>query len=67
MSSTTIGNSIMIALKINFKDALYPTEFYQYLKEFFSKIIDIQTNSIIFLKRRNKSFFLILNNEQIST
>lgn len=51
MSSTVIGNSIMITLKMDFKDALYPVEYYPYLKEFLNKIVDLQTNSLILLKK----------------
>ncbi|TCL67993.1 uncharacterized protein DUF3857 [Mariniflexile fucanivorans] len=51
-SSVAIGNSIMISFKINFKEAIYQPEYYPYLKEFMSKIVDIQTNSLILIKKK---------------
>lgn len=51
-SCSAIGNSILIILKVNFKEAIYEPEYYPYLKEFISKIVDIQTNSIILLKKK---------------
>ncbi|NMH88652.1 DUF3857 domain-containing protein [Flavivirga algicola] len=51
-STKVIGNSIGVMLKIDFKKAIYGPEYYASLKEFMSKIIDIQTNSLILLKKK---------------
>lgn len=51
-SSKVLGNSINIILKINLTEPIYPSEYYPYLKEFMSKIIDIQNNSLILLKKK---------------
>ncbi|WP_298533565.1 DUF3858 domain-containing protein [uncultured Algibacter sp.] len=50
-STRQIRNSLVITFKINFKEAIYSPEFYPYLKEFMSKIVDIQNNSIVLLKK----------------
>ncbi|MFI1773239.1 transglutaminase domain-containing protein [Thalassobellus citreus] len=50
-STKVLGNSINLVMKIDFKEAIYPPEYYPYLKKFMSKIVDIQTNSIIALKK----------------
>ena len=50
-STQVIGNSVNLLFKIDFKESIYPPEFYPYLKEFMSKIVNIQTNSIIALKK----------------
>ena len=50
--STVDKNAINIMFKISFKDAVYPPEYYPYLKTFMSKIVDIQTNSLILLKKK---------------
>ncbi|WP_308992034.1 transglutaminase domain-containing protein [Mariniflexile litorale] len=47
-----IGNSINMIFKVTFNEAIYAPEYYPYLKEFFNKIVDIQTNSIILLKKK---------------
>ncbi len=51
-STKVIGNSIAMMLKIDFNKAIYGPEYYPFLKEFMSKIIDIQTNSLILLKKK---------------
>lgn len=51
-SSTIQNNNINLMFKINFKDAVYPPEYYPYLKDFMSKIVDIQKNSLILLKKK---------------
>ncbi|MFD1163017.1 DUF3857 domain-containing protein [Hwangdonia seohaensis] len=51
-SNILSGNAINIMLKISFQDAVYPPEYYPYLKAFMSKIVDIQTNSLILLKKK---------------
>ena len=51
LSTKVIGNSIRLLMKIDFKLAIYPPEFYPYLKEFMGKIVDTQKNSLILLKK----------------
>jgi hypothetical protein len=51
-SATTLGNSINVIFRINFNEAIYPPEYYPYLKEFMKNIVDIQTNSLILLKKK---------------
>ncbi len=50
-STKVLGNSVNVLMKIDFKEAIYPAEYYPYLKEFMRKIVAIQTNSIIALKK----------------
>jgi hypothetical protein len=50
-SSNIIGNSLQMMFKIEFKKSIYEPEYYDYLKNFMSKIVDIQTNSIILLTK----------------
>ena len=50
-STNVLGNSINVLMQIDFKQSIYPPEYYPYLKEFMSKIVEIQTNSIIALKK----------------
>lgn len=52
ISTKVEDNNIMIYHKINFNDSIYEPEYYPYLKEFFSKIGDIQKNSLIVLKKK---------------
>lgn len=52
-STKQLGNALSLIFKINFNKAIYEPEYYPYLKEFMSKIVDIQTNSIILLKKSN--------------
>lgn len=51
-SSQILDDAISIFLKVEFKEAVYGPEYYPYLKEFMSKIIDIQNNSLILLKKK---------------
>ncbi|MDO5968841.1 DUF3857 domain-containing protein [Flavivirga aquimarina] len=51
-SSQTLGNTISIILNIKFNKAIYEPEYYPYLKEFMSEIVNIQTNSLILLKKK---------------
>lgn len=50
-SSNIIDNNLNILLKIDFKSHIYPPEYYPYLKEFMRKIVDIQTNSLVLIKK----------------
>lgn len=52
LSTTVLENSISIFMKLDFKSAIYEPEYYPYLKEFMNKIIDIQNNSLILLKKK---------------
>lgn len=51
LSSKQIADSLIITFRINFNKAVYSPEFYPYLKEFMSKIVEIQNNSIVLLKK----------------
>lgn len=51
-SSTLAGNNLMLSLRIDFKQAIYPVEYYPYLKELMSKIVDIQTNTLLLIKKK---------------
>ncbi|MGB5419494.1 hypothetical protein [Algibacter sp.] len=51
-NSQKIGNSLNLSLKFDFKKPIYEPEYYPYLKAFMSKIVDIQNNSLILLKRK---------------
>ncbi|MBB5269099.1 DUF3857 domain-containing protein [Algibacter amylolyticus] len=50
-SSKQIGNSINFLLKIDFKTPIYDVDYYPYLKAFMSKIVEIQNNTVILLKK----------------
>lgn len=43
---------IFIYYKFNFSDALYPSEYYPYLKEYMSEILNISDNSFILLQKK---------------
>jgi hypothetical protein len=51
-SSQIMNNSLNVFLKVEFKEAIYPPEYYPYLKDFIGKIIDIQNNSLILIKKK---------------
>lgn len=50
-STKVIDNAINVFIKISFNETIYEPEHYSALKEFMSKVVDIQTNSIIVLKK----------------
>ncbi|TYA71573.1 DUF3857 domain-containing protein [Seonamhaeicola marinus] len=50
--STLKENSIILSLRIDFKQAVYPPEYYPYLKDFMKKVVDIQTNTVVLLKKK---------------
>ncbi|MDO7172771.1 DUF3857 domain-containing protein [Mariniflexile sp. AS56] len=52
LSSNMIANSLVLTFKVDFKEAVYEPEYYPYLKEFMNKIVDIQTNSLILIKKK---------------
>lgn len=51
-SSNVNNNALNLMLKISFKEAIYTPEYYPYLKDFMNKIVDIQTNSLVLLKKK---------------
>jgi len=51
-SCNALDNILNISFRINFKEAVYQPEYYPYLKEFMNKIVDIQNNSLILLKKK---------------
>lgn len=51
-STTAIGNQVNLVFTLNFNEAIYPPEYYPYLKKFMSKVVDTQTNSLIVLKKK---------------
>ncbi|WP_100615954.1 DUF3857 domain-containing protein [Confluentibacter citreus] len=51
LSSKTLGQTASLTLRIDFKEALYAPEYYPYLKEFMTKIVDIQKNATIVIKK----------------
>ena len=51
-STKVVGNIISLVFKIDFKSAVYPPEYYPYLKEFMSKVVDIQKNSLFVLEKK---------------
>lgn len=46
------GNKLTVFFKINIKESLYSSSYYEYLKSFMSKIIETQTKSLIVLKKK---------------
>ncbi|WP_412985399.1 DUF3857 domain-containing protein [Pontimicrobium sp. IMCC45349] len=50
-SVSQIGNDINVTSKINFKEPAYPSEYYPYLKEFMSKIVEVYSNTIIVIEK----------------
>ncbi|XMO86507.1 DUF3857 domain-containing protein [Algibacter sp. AS12] len=50
-SPKQVGNSINFLFKIDFKTPIYDVDYYPYLKAFMSKIVDIQNNTLILLKK----------------
>ncbi len=51
LSSKTIGQTVSLSFKLDFKEAMYAPEYYASLKEFMSKIVDIQKNATIVIKK----------------
>lgn len=52
LSSSVFENELSLTIKINFNKAIYPAEYYPYLKNFMNKIVNIQNNSLILLKKK---------------
>jgi hypothetical protein len=53
LSTTVLGNRLSLVFKIDFNESIYHAGYYPYLKEFMSKIVEIQNNSLILLKKTN--------------
>lgn len=51
LTSKVLNNGVNLIMKIDFKESIYPTEYYPYLKEFMTKVVNTQKNSIILLKK----------------
>lgn len=51
-STTTTGNKLKMLFKINFKKTKYGSNYYEYLKKFMSRVVEVQTNSLIVLKKK---------------
>ncbi|WP_299891847.1 DUF3857 domain-containing protein [uncultured Lacinutrix sp.] len=52
LNTNSNKDNISIFLKFNFTEAIYNSNYYPYLKEYFNKIIEIQKNSLIVLKKK---------------
>ena len=52
MNAKIIGNKVMIYSKITLTDAIYPYYFYEGLKQFMSKVVESQTQSLIVVKKK---------------
>jgi len=52
-SSKQMGNTLNLMFKIDFKKSIYDPEYYPYLKAFLGKIVDIQNNALVLLKKTN--------------
>ena len=51
-TNTLLEDSLNIVLRITFNETIYAPEYYPYLKELMNKIVNIQTNSLILLKKK---------------
>ena len=52
LSSNIQDNSVLLYFKFNFNESLYGPEYYDYLKKFMAKIVDIQKNSLLYIKKK---------------
>lgn len=51
--TTTVNeNSVLLYFKFNFTQSYYEPQYYDSLKTFFGKIVDVQKNSLILLKKK---------------
>jgi hypothetical protein len=50
-STSVIDTTINILFNISFNRSIYPSEYYPFLKEFMNKVVAIQTNSLLVLKK----------------
>ncbi len=51
-SSKIIENKLKLFFKIDFKKAKYDSNYYEYLKKFMSNVVNVQTNSLVVLKKK---------------
>lgn len=51
-SNTIEGTKLSLSFKIIFKKSKYAYNYYEYLKKFMSKVVDVQNNSLIVLKKK---------------
>ena len=51
-STKVLGNQLTLLLKININKPIYSAEEYESLKEFMNRIVDIQTKTLIVLKKK---------------
>lgn len=52
LSSSYFENELSLTLKIDFKKPIYVAEYYPYLKKLMNKIVDVQNNSLILIKKK---------------
>jgi len=52
LKSLKKGNTIRVYFKFDFKKAIYNSSYYKFLKEYMSTVINIQSNSLIVLKKK---------------
>lgn len=53
LQTKVINNQIMIFFKVSFKEVIYNSGYYDVLKTYIRKIIDVQSNSLIVLKKKS--------------
>ncbi|WAC02078.1 hypothetical protein N7U66_20210 [Lacinutrix neustonica] len=51
-NTTQNTDHAMVFLKFDFTEAIYNSNLYPYLKEYFNRIVEIQKNSLIVLKKK---------------
>lgn len=51
-STKNIGDLITLNFRLSFNEAIYPPEYYESLKEFMNHVVNIQTKSLILLKKK---------------
>ena len=52
LKSLKENNIVSIYFKFDFKDAIYNSSYYSYLKEYMNTVINVQSNSLIVLKKK---------------
>ncbi|WP_203258887.1 DUF3857 domain-containing protein [Hyunsoonleella ulvae] len=48
-----VGNTINLVFSLSFSKAIYVPDYYPYLKELMNQVVNIQTNSLIVLKKKS--------------
>lgn len=51
-STKAVSTTINLVFSINFNEAIYPPDYYPYLKELMNRVVTIQTNSLFVLKKK---------------